>query len=125
MGTVTASSGSGHWELAAESIAVKIRWFGLLFGYALVNLGDAGPHRAILNALLSLGLGYALLDTAYSLRGQVFLRRWPLFISSLEALFIALLCYYHHGLESAFRYYYLLALICCARGPASNMERAN
>ncbi len=32
----------------------------------------------------------------------------------MEALFIGLLCYYHHGLESAFRYYYLLSLICCS-----------
>jgi signal transduction histidine kinase len=37
----------------------------------------------------------------------------------MEALFIALLCYFHHGLESAFRYYYILSLICCAiRYPA-------
>ena len=31
-----------------------------------------------------------------------------------EAVFIGLLCYYDRGLESAFRYYYLLSLICCA-----------
>jgi signal transduction histidine kinase len=103
-----------HWELAAETIAVKIRWFGLLFGYALVNLGGGGRHQAILNAILALGAGYALLDTGYSLRGRVFLGRWPLVISSMEALFIALLCFFHHGLESAFRYYYILSLICCA-----------
>ena len=30
-----------RWELAAETIAVKIRWFGLLVGYVLVNV--AGP----------------------------------------------------------------------------------
>jgi two-component system NtrC family sensor kinase len=105
-----------RWELAAENIAVKIRWFGILFGYLLVNLsvGDSGEHRAVLNAILVLGAGYALLDTAYSLRGQIFLRRWPLLISCMEALFIAMLCYYHQGLESAFRYYYILSLICCA-----------
>ena len=105
-----------RWELAAENIAVKIRWFGILFGYLLVNLslGDSGEHRAILNAILVLGVGYALLDTAYSMRGQIFLRRWPLLISCMEALFIAMLCYYHQGLESAFRYYYILSLICCA-----------
>ncbi|MCI0378107.1 MAG: ATP-binding protein [Gemmataceae bacterium] len=104
-----------RWELAAETIAVKIRWFGLLFGYLLVNLGGVErPERAILNAILFLGAAYALVDTAFSLRGQVFLQRWPLLISGLEALFIALLCYFHHGLESAFRYYYLLSLICCA-----------
>jgi signal transduction histidine kinase len=32
----------------------------------------------------------------------------------MEALFIGLLCYFHGGLESAFRYYYFLSLICCA-----------
>jgi signal transduction histidine kinase len=50
----------------------------------------------------------------YSLRGQIFLRQWPLAISGMEALFIAMLCYYHQGIESAFRYYYILSLICCA-----------
>jgi len=103
-----------RWELAAETIAVKIRWFGLFFGYALVNFGGPQPHQAVLNAILALGAGYALLDTAFSWRGRVFLGHWPLLISSMEALFIALLCYYHHGLESAFRYYYILSLICCA-----------
>src|SRR5437588_12333171 len=98
-----------RWELAAERIAVKIRWFGLLFGYVLVNFGEAGTHQAILNAILAVGAGYALLDTAYSLRSQVFLGHWPLVISSMEALFIALLCYFHQGLESAFRYYYILS----------------
>lgn len=103
-----------RWELAAETIAVKIRWFGLVFGYLLVNLGDAGAHRGILNAILALGVGYALLDTAYSLRGRVFLGRWPLLISAMEALFIALLCYFHNGVDSPFRYYYILSVICCA-----------
>ena len=103
-----------RWELAAENIAVKIRWFGILFGYFLVNLGDAGAHRPILNAILFLGVVYALIDTAYSFQGRAFLHRWPLLISCMEALFIALLCYYHQGLESAFRYYYILSLICCA-----------
>ena len=40
-----------------------------------------------------LGAGYALLDTYYSLRGRVFLGRYPLAVSSMEALFIGLLCY--------------------------------
>jgi signal transduction histidine kinase len=103
------------WELAAETIAVKIRWFGILVGYLLVNTGGHDPsQRAVLNAILALGAGYALLDTACSLRGRVFLGRYPLLISLMEALFIGLLCYYQGGLESAFRYYYLLSLICCA-----------
>jgi signal transduction histidine kinase len=104
-----------RWELAAETIAVKIRWFGLLFGLLVVNVGQAGePHQLMLNAILTLGGGYAILDTAWSLRGRVFLGRWPLLISFMEALFIAVLCYYHGGLESAFRHYYVLSLVCCA-----------
>jgi two-component system, NtrC family, sensor kinase len=104
-----------HWELAAETIAVKIRWFGLLVGYVVVNVGQTGEsHRAFLNALLALGTIYALVDTYYGLRGQVFLRRWPLIISLMESIFIGLLCFFHGGLESSFRYYYLLSLICCA-----------
>ncbi len=103
-----------RWELAAENIAVKIRWPGLLFGSLLVNLGDHGETRLILNAILALGAVYTLIDTAYSLRGRIFLRSWPLLISCMEALFITMLCYYHQGLESAFRYYYLLSLICAA-----------
>jgi signal transduction histidine kinase len=103
-----------RWELAAETIAVKIRWFGILFGYLIVNLGDAGDHRSVLNAILLIGVAYALVDTAFSLKGRVFLRSWPLLISVMEALFIALLCYFHSGLQSPFRYYYLLSLVCCA-----------
>lgn len=114
MSQVRSAVGLSRWELAAETIAVKIRWFGILFGYLIVNLGDSSPHQAVLNAILALGVGYALVDTAYSFRGRVFLGRWPLLISLMEALFIGLLCFYHHGLESPFRYYYLLSLICCA-----------
>src|SRR5262245_11675647 len=103
-----------RWELAAETIAVKIRWFGLLFGYLFVNFGEAGEYPTVVNSILALGVGYALLDTAYSLRGRVFLGRWPLLISLMESLFIALLCYYHSGVSSPFRYYYILSIICCA-----------
>lgn len=102
-----------RWELAAEAIAIKIRWFGLLVGYALVNVGHA-DNRPVLNAILALGAAYALLDTYYTVRGRVFLGRYPLVVSSMEALFIGLLCYFHGGLESTFRYYYFLSLICCA-----------
>jgi signal transduction histidine kinase len=111
----TATPSASRWELAAETIAVKIRWFGLLVGYVLVNVDDHGDAaRPILNAILTLGAVYALLDTYYSLRGRVFLGRYPLSISVMEALFIGLLCFGHGGLESAFRYYYILSLICCA-----------
>jgi signal transduction histidine kinase len=115
MSIATPSAIPTRWELAAEQIAVKIRWFGLFVGYVLVNVEASGStHQLILNAILSLGAVYALLDTYYSLRGRVFLGRYPLSISFMEALFIGLLCFYHGGLESSFRYYYLLSLICCA-----------
>ena len=120
MATVRPAFVLSRWELAAETIAVKIRWFGLLFGYVVVHVDPVSlAHQAVLNAILALGIVYAGLDTAYSLRGQVFLGRWPLLTSLMEALFIALLCFNHAGLESAFRYYYFLSLICCAiRHPA-------
>lgn len=109
------SASASPWELAAEAIAVKIRWFGLLIGYVVVNVSDHAPERlAILNAILALGAVYTLLDTIFSLRGKVFLGRSPLVISVMEALFIALLCFYDAGLDSPFRYYYFLSLLCCA-----------
>jgi signal transduction histidine kinase len=104
-----------RWELAAELIAVKIRWFGLIVGYMLVNIDpQAAEQRPVLNAILALGGVYALFDTYQSLRGRVFLGRYPLIVSVMEALFIGLLCYFHGGVESYFRYYYLLSLVCCA-----------
>jgi signal transduction histidine kinase len=109
------STSSSPWELAAETIAVKMRWFGLLIGYVLVNVADhPADRRAVLNAILAVGAVYTLLDTVYSVRGRVFLGRYPLSISLMEALFIGLLCYYDGGLESSFRYYYFLSLTCCA-----------
>jgi signal transduction histidine kinase len=101
--------------LAAENIAVQIRWFGLLVGYLLVNIDEHPPGRqALLNAILAVGAAYTLLDTLCSLRGRVFLGRHPLAVSVMEALFIGLLCYCDRGLESPFRYYYFLSLVCCA-----------
>lgn len=109
------------WELAAEAITVKIRWFGLLVGWVVVHLGAHPAHRlAVLNAILTLGAVYTLLDTYHSLRGRLFLGRYPLVISSMEAVFIALLCYYDTGLDSPFRYYYFLSILCGAvRHPAA------
>ncbi|HLJ92349.1 MAG TPA: ATP-binding protein [Gemmataceae bacterium] len=125
MATVTPTAVPSRWELAAETIAVKIRWFGLLVGYVLINVDDRGAdHQAILNEILALGAVYALCDAYYSLRGQVFLGRYPLIVSFMEALFIGLLCFYHGGLESSFRYYYLLSLICCAIRHSSRVTLA-
>jgi signal transduction histidine kinase len=108
------------WELAAENIAVKIRWFGLLVGFILVNLHDHSSYRqSTLNGILTVGAVFTLFDTYFSLRGRVFLGRYPLGISLMEGLFIGLLCYFDGGLESGFRYYYFLSLICCAIRHAS------
>jgi len=107
------STTAPRWELAAENIAVKMRWIGVLVGYLAVNLETARADRPILNAILALGAAYTMIDTAWSLRGRVFLGDYPLSISAMEALFIGLLCYFHTGFESPFRYYYLLSLICC------------
>src|SRR4051812_38170313 len=110
MATVQSTPVLSRWELAAESIAVKIRWFGLFVAYALVNFSSPGSdYQLILNAILALGLGYALVDTFYSWRGHIFLGDWPLLISLMESLFIALLCFFHGGLDSAFRNYYYLS----------------
>jgi two-component system NtrC family sensor kinase len=103
-----------RWELAAEAIVVKIRWFGLLLGYLSVNFAADADHRLVLNAILAFGAAYTFFDSIYSLRGRVFLGRMPLAVSLMEALFIGLLCYFHGGLDSAFRFYYLLSLICAA-----------
>src|SRR5262245_18832549 len=119
MATLTPSAPSltgwpSRWELAAEAIVIKIRWFGLLVGYLLVNVIGASEQTAPVNAILTLGAIFTLLDTAYSLRGRVFLGDYPLSVSLMESLFIGLLCYFHGGLESPFRYYYFLSLLCCA-----------
>jgi two-component system, NtrC family, sensor kinase len=102
------------WELATESIVVRIRWFGIAMGYVLA-LTRTGLHNpSAVCAFLALGAGYAALDTAFHRMGEVFLVRWPLFVSSMESIFIALLCYHDIGMESPFRWYYLLSLICLA-----------
>src|SRR6516165_1941329 len=98
MATLSAVAAAPRWELAAETIAVKIRWFGLIVGYVLVNIEDRGENaRLLLNAILTLGALYTLFDTYFSIRSRVFLGRYPLSISFMEALFIGLLCYYHGG----------------------------
>lgn len=101
-------------ELAAEAIAIKIRWFGLLLGFLLANLDADAGSRLALNIILALGLCFTSVDTLTFIAGRVFLRDFPLLISAMEALFIGLLCSYSMGSDSPFRFYYLLSLICCA-----------
>lgn len=111
----TPPSQPSPWELASETIAVKIRWFGLVVGYALVNVDTApGRDALLLNAILALGAIFTLVDTWHSYRRRIFLGGYPLVISAMEALFIGLLCYFDGGFDSAFRYYYFLSLVCCA-----------
>ena len=99
------------WDLDAEAIVVKIRWFGVLIGYFLVNATDmSGDRRVLLNGILAIGVGYTLLDTYFSWKKKVFLADYPLFIAAMESLFIGLLCYYEEGLSSTFRYYYFLSI---------------
>jgi two-component system, NtrC family, sensor kinase len=105
---------SPRWDLDAERIVVQIRWFGLLLGVAYVAFGPPEPDRPILIAILGLGFGYTVLDTWFYRRRRVFLGDLPLAVAGMEALFISLLCVVEQNLDSPFRYYYLLSLLCCA-----------
>jgi two-component system, NtrC family, sensor kinase len=105
---------SPRWDLDAEAIVVKIRWFGLLLGFAYASLGPDAARRPVLITILLLGLGYTILDTWFYRRRRVFLGDSPLIVSGMEALFIGLLCVFEQDLDSPFRYYYLLSLLCCA-----------
>jgi signal transduction histidine kinase len=108
-----------NWELAAESIVVRIRWFGIAMGYVLVQTRTGLHNPSAVRAFLALGAGYAALDTVFHQMGEVFLERRPRFVALMEATFIGLLCYHDTGIDSPFRWYYLLSLICCAiRYPA-------
>ncbi len=103
-----------NWELAAESIVVQLRWFGVAMGYVLVQTRTGLHDPSAVRAFLALGAGYAALDTVFHRMGEVFLDRWPLFVSLMESVFIALLCYHDTRLDSPFRWYYLLSAICAA-----------
>lgn len=102
-----------RWDLDAEAVAVKIRWFGLAVGAAYANLGSAADPLP-LNLILLFGLVFTALDTVWSWRGRVLLGGHPLVVSALEAVYIGLLCSFDGGPESDFRYYYLVSLIVAA-----------
>ncbi|WP_435005225.1 sensor histidine kinase [Tundrisphaera lichenicola] len=102
------------WELATESIVVKIRWFGILMGVILIEARSGLHNPSAVRTFLMLGAGYAALDTVYYRLGAVFLRRFPLGVSLMESVFITLLCFNDTQLQSPFRWYYLLSIICCA-----------
>ena len=106
-------------ELQAESITLRIRWFGLCVGYIMVNMGgilneSAARNEPALNGILTLGAVYAIVDTWWSARGKVFLAEFRIAVSLMEALFIGLLCFFDEGVASPFRYYYFLSLLVCA-----------
>lgn len=106
--------------IQAETISVRIRWFGIVLGFLLVNLGiHASPDsdtrsQFALNGLLAIGVVYAILDTYRSIRGRIFPPRYRLVVSVVESLFIGLLCYFDSGPDSPFRFYYFLSLLVCA-----------
>ncbi|WP_437201190.1 sensor histidine kinase [Planctomicrobium sp. SH664] len=102
------------WQFAVERITLRIRWFGLMVGYLLVNFFSPSEHRPYLNAILTLGALYALFDLVWHWRGEVFLSDVPLLTSLMEAIFIGALCFFDRGLDSSFRYYYFLSLLVCA-----------
>src|SRR5260221_3877011 len=79
------------WELAAEAIALKIRWFGLALRYAYANFGANTRDPLPLNAILSLGFGFTALATYAYWRGRELLCSHPLLISCIEAPFVSLL----------------------------------
>ncbi len=101
-----------RWELAAESTVVKLRWFGVVMGYILVQTRTGLHDPWAVRAFLALGAAYAALDFAFWRTGRVILKSWPLLVSFMESVFIALLCYHDTGIESPFRWYYVLSLIC-------------
>ncbi|HET6423006.1 MAG TPA: ATP-binding protein [Planctomycetaceae bacterium] len=103
-----------NWELEAQAITLRIRWFGIAVGYVLVNFLTNSPATFALNSILALGAVYALCDTWYSARGRIFLSEYPLSTSAMEAVFIGLLCHFDIGTQSPFRFYYILSLLVCA-----------
>lgn len=104
------------WERDSAGILVKIQWFGLLVGLLLANVpGRVPDSQLLLNLLLLVGLVYACFDSYSYFRGEVFLlSRFPLVVSFLETIFITLLCRYDIGLNSPYRFYYLLSLLVAA-----------
>ena len=114
-----ASFSSLREELKAEYITLRIRWLGLALGYVIVNVGVLLRHtearsQVALNAILTLGAVYAVIDTWWSARGRVLLAKYRIGVSVMEALFIGLLCYFDIAIASPFRFYYFLSLLVCA-----------
>ena len=108
------STPAGPDELSAEGVVIQIRWTGLVFGFLLANTSPGARQTALtLDLLLAVGLVFTTLDTWFFRQKSIFLGKYPLFISMMEALFIGLLAHFQTGPSSPFRYYYLLSLLCC------------
>ena len=77
MTSETRNVDASRFDLAAEAIALRIRWFGVVAGFLLVNLRATEVVRdvTLLNMILVLGVFYVAVDTVLSLRGKVFLGR--------------------------------------------------
>lgn len=104
-----------RWELTAEAIALKIRWFGLFVGLVIADWPTRQPRdAAALHAILAIGLLYTVLETFSYRRQRILLGRWPLLSGVLEAYYIFFLCWTDTGPDSPFRYFYLLSLVLAA-----------
>src|SRR4051794_41678308 len=95
--THAAASERSKRNLATESIVVKIRWFGIAMGFVLVQSRTGLHNPSAVRAFLALGAGFAAIDTAFHRLGEVFLKRWPLFVSLVGAGFPTLLPFHHPG----------------------------
>ena len=117
---------SSPWELAAETIAVKIRWFGLLVGYVLVNLEPPRPRPAGRPqrhpAARRSPTRCSTPTTACAAGSSSAARRWS--SRSWRRCSSACCATSTRGLDSPFRYYYFLSLICCAIRHASHVTYA-
>src|SRR4051812_36955247 len=57
MSMLVATDERRKWELATESIVVKIRWFGIVMGYVLVQTRTGLHNPSAVRAFLALGAG--------------------------------------------------------------------
>jgi two-component system NtrC family sensor kinase len=104
-----------RWDLTAEAIALKIRWFGLIVGIIIADWPTRQPRTGLaLHGILAIGLLYTLLETLSYRRHRIFMGRWPLLCGLLEAIYIFFLCWTDTGPDSPFRHFYLLSLVLAA-----------
>ena len=89
-----------RWELAAESVVVKLRWFGVVMGYILVQTRTGLHDPWAVRAFLALGAGYAALDLAFWWMGRCSSAALAASLSpSMESVFILAALLSRHRLE--------------------------